>query len=197
MGTDYKAMEHYRHTLTASLVRATAVSVALLMVTILTIGESQAAFTATTDSTSSFTTHSVTLTDDDSGSALFNITGMTAGDSVVDCITVTYAGTALPAPVRLHATTTGTLDTYLDTTIEIGDGGSFGDCTGFTPDSTLFNNTLANLSTTHTNWATGLATHTAAVNPTAKTFRITVTVQNDNNAQGLTTNATITFETQA
>ena len=190
-------MGTYRHSLSVGLVRATAVAAALLMVTVLTVTRSQAVFTDTTDSASSFATETVVLTDDDSGSALFSVTGMSGGDTVVDCITVTYSGTALPAPIRLYAATTGGLDTYLDTTIEIGTGGSFGDCTGFTPTSTLFTNTLENLSTTHTHWASGLATHTAAANPTSRTFRFTFTVQNDDNAQGLSSTATVTFESQA
>ncbi|MGB5757650.1 MAG: TasA family protein [Acidimicrobiales bacterium] len=180
------------------LVRGGAVAAALLMVTILTIGRSQAAFSATTDSSAnSFATGTVVLTDDDSGSAMFNVTDMSPGSPVVECITVTYSGTQLPAPVRIYGSSTGTLDTYLDTTIEIGTGGSFGNCAGFTPSSTLFNNTLANFTTTHTNWASGLATFSAAANPTTRTFRFTVDVQNNVAAQGDSSTAVFTFETQA
>ena len=85
----------------------------------------------------------------------------------------------------------------LDTTIEIGTGGSFGDCTGFTPTATLFNNTLENFAATHTDWASGLATFTAAANPTSRTFRITVEVQDNPLAQGSTSTADFVFETQA
>ena len=184
--------------LVVQLVRALAIATALLMVTILTIGRSQAAFTDTTsNSGNSFATGTVVLTDDDSDSALFTVTSMSPGTPVVDCITVTYSGSELPAPVRIYGTSTGTLDTYLDTTIEIGTGGSFGDCTGFTPTSTLFNNTLANFTTTHTDWASGLATFTAAANPTARTFRFTIDVQNNPSAQGDSSTAVFTFETQA
>ncbi len=171
---------------------------ALLMVTILTIGRSQAAFTDTTDSSAnSFATGTVVLTDDDSGSAMFSVTNMSPGTPVVECITVTYSGTELPAPVRIYGSSTGTLDTYLNTTIEVGTGGSFGSCAGFTPTSTLFNNTLANFSTTHTNWASGLATFSAAANPTSRTFRFTVDVQNNAAAQGDSSTAVFTFEAQA
>ncbi|MGI9613916.1 MAG: hypothetical protein ACR2QO_13485 [Acidimicrobiales bacterium] len=184
--------------MTVSLFRATAIATALLMVTILTVNRSQAAFTDNTVNTgSSFATNTVVLTDDDAGSALFTATGMTAGSSVVECIVVTYSGTQLPAPVRMFGTTTGGLDTYLDTTIEIGSGGSFGSCAGFTPASTLFNNTLENFSTTHTNWTTGLPAFTAAANPTNQTLRFTITVQNTDSAQGLSSTANFTFETQA
>lgn len=180
------------------LVRATGIATALLMVTILTMARSNAAFVDTTDNTaSSFTTGTVVLTDDDAGAALFTASGMTPGNGVVECITVTYSGTQLPAPVRLYGSTTGGLDTYLDTTIEVGTGGSFGNCAGFTPTSTVFNNTLENFAATHTDWATGIATFTAAANPTSRTFRVTIDVQNTPAAQGLTSTADFTFETQA
>lgn len=185
-------------TLTAQLVRATAVATALLAVTILTIGRSAAAFSATTaNQSNSFATGTVVLTDDDTGSALFSVSNMSPGSPVVACITVTYSGDQLPAPVRLYGTTTGGLDTYLDTTIEIGTGGSFGSCAGFTPSSTLFTNTLANFSATHTDWASGLATFTAASNPTSQTFRFTIDVQDNPAAQGTSSTADFTFEAQA
>lgn len=191
-------MSTFHNSLILHLVRGVSVATALLMVTILTIGRSEAAFTASVNnSANTFTTGTVVLTDDDSGAAMFVATNMTPGTPVVECITVTYSGTQLPAPVRLYGTTTGTLDTYLDTTIEIGTGGSFGNCTGFSPTSTLFTNTLANFSTTHTDWASGLATFTASANPTARTFRISIDVQDTPAAQGDSSTAVFTFETQA
>lgn len=184
--------------LRTQLIRATSVATALLAVTIITISRSHAAFSDTTaNTTNSFATGTVTLSDDDTGSAMFTASDMTPGTPVIECITVTYSGDQLPAPVRLYGTTTGGLDTYLNTTIEIGTGGSFGDCTGFTPTSTLFNNTLANFDATHTDWASGLATFTAAANPTSRTFRFTLEVQNNSAAQGSSTTADFTFEAQA
>lgn len=188
-----------RHaTLQIHLVRATAIATALLLVTILTVTRSYAAFTDTTDNTSnSFATGTVVLTDDDTGSAMFSVTNMTPGSPVIECITITYSGNQLPAPVRMYGTTTGGLATYLDTIIEIGTGGTFGDCTGFTPTSTLFNTTLADFSSTHTDWASGLATFTAPANPTSRTFRFTISVQDTPSAQGSSSTADFTFETQA
>lgn len=136
------------------------------------------------------------LTDDDVGAAAFSATGLCPGASVSECITVTYAGDLLPAAVRLHGTTTGTADTYLDTTIEVGTGGTFGDCTGFTPSATIYTGTLANFSTTHTNWTNGVAVFTANANPTARTIRFTVDVQDNQAAQGLSSTADFVFETQ-
>ena len=122
---------------------------------------------------------------------------MSPGNPIVDCITVTYSGDLTPADIRMYGTSSGALAPFLDTTIEIGTGGSFGDCcTGFTPTSTLYTGTLTNYSTTHTNWATGLAAFTAAANPTARTFRFTVDVQNNPAAQSVSASADFTFEAQ-
>ena len=57
----------------------------------------------------------------------------------------------------IHRHRTRALAPCLDTTIEVGTGGSFGDCTGSTPSSTM-----ADYSAAHTDWSTGLAAFTAA-----------------------------------
>ncbi len=188
----------YRHrTLVLGIVRLTAVAASLLMLTVLIVSNSQAAFSDTTDNTTNtFASGSVVITDDDAATALFTASAVTPGVPVVDCITLTYSGTLTPADIRMYATSSGTLATYLDTTVEIGTGGSFGDCTGFTPGSTIYTGTLSNFSTTHTNWATGLATFTAATNPTSQTLRFSVDVQNNPLAQGQTASADFTWEAQ-
>lgn len=188
---------HRHRTLVLGVVRLTAVAASLLMVTVLIVTTSQAAFSDTTDNTTNtFSTGTVVITDDDAGSALFTASAMTAGTPVVDCIALTYSGTLTPADIRMYGTSSGALAPYLDTTIEVGTGGSFGDCTGFTPTSTIYTGTLTNFSTTHTNWATGLATFTAATNPTSRTLRLTVDVQNDPSAQGQSATADFTWEAQ-
>ena len=183
--------------LVIELTRVMAIAVALLMLTVLVVNRSQAAFSDTTvNPGNSFAAGSVVLTDDDSGTALFTATAMTPGVPVVDCIVVTYSGTLTPADIRMYGTSAGVLAPFLDTTIEIGTGGVFGNCAGFTPTSTLYTGTLDNYSTTQTNWATGLVAFTAAVNPTVQTFRFTVDVQNNPAAQGQSATAAFTFEAQ-
>ena len=188
----------YRHrNLFLGIVRLTAVAASLLMLTVLIVTNSRAAFSDTTDNTTNtFASGSVVITDDDAGSALFTASAMTPGSPVVECITLTYSGTLTPADIRMYGTSSGTLAGYLDTTIEVGTGGAFGNCTGFTPSSTIYTGTLTNFSTTHTNWATGLATFTAAANPTSRTLRFTVDVQNNPAAQGQSASADFTWEAQ-
>lgn len=183
--------------LVISTVRLTAVAAALLMLTLIVVTRSQAAFTSTTDNTAnSFSSGSVVLTDDDTGSAMFTATAMTPGVPVVRCITLTYSGSLTPANIRMYGTSSGSLATYLNTTIEVGTGGSFASCTGFTSTSTIYTGTLANFSATRTNWTTGLATFTAAANPTSRTLRLTVDVQNVPAAQSSSATATFTWEAQ-
>ncbi len=180
------------------IVRLAAIAAALLLLTILAVTRSEAAFSATTDNPgNSFSSGTVVLTDDDGGAtAMFTATGMSPGNPIVECITVTYSGNLLNADIKMYGSTTGTLDTYLDMTVEEGTGGSFGDCTGFTPASTIFNNTLENYATTHTNWASGLNVYTATVNPQSRTLRFTIDVQNNPAAQNDSSTATFTWEAQ-
>ena len=182
-----------------SLVRLTATATAMLMLTVLIVTHSEAAFSDTTDNTAnSFATGSVILNDDDSGSAMFSVSDMSPGSPVVECIDVTYTGSIVPATVRMYGASGGTgLAGYLDTTIEMGTGGVFGDCSSFVPSGpAIYVGTIDGFSTAHSNWATGLATFAPAANPDNRVFRITVDVQNDPLAQGLTATADFTFEAQ-
>jgi hypothetical protein len=69
-------------------------------------------------------------------------------------MTIAYAGAA-PADVRLSADGQGSLAKYLDLTIEIGDGGGFGDCTGFSG-APVYSGTLDDLLANHTAYASGV-----------------------------------------
>ena len=178
-------------------VRAVAFAAAMLLLTMLVVTRSQAAFTATTSNpTSGFTAGKLNLTDDDNGTAMFNATGMVPGASVVSCIAVTYSGDVTPAPVKLYGTGTGALASLLDLKVEVGTGGSASSCAGFTPTSTLYDGTLSGFAAGSTNWSNGLAAFTANATPTTRTFRFTATVQDTDTAQGKSANAAFTWETR-
>lgn len=178
-------------------VRVVAFSAAMLLLTMLVVTRSQAAFTATTSNpTSSFTAAELELTDDDAGNAMFTATGLVPGASVQSCIAVTYSGDETPAPVRVHGTSSGPLATYLDLRVEVGTGGSASSCSGFTPSSTLYDGTLDGFTSTHSDWASGRAAFTANATPTTRTFRFTAVVQDTDDAQGLSAQADFTWETR-
>ncbi len=160
---------------------------------------SGAAFTASTDTTGSFSAGTVTLTDDDGGSALFTATGWVPSDTTTGCIEVSYGGSVDPGnPVTLTTASSDTpdgdgngLSDDLDVTVELGTAGS--DCTSFTVGSTLA--TTTPLSTLTSGGATSTGWTPAPGTDDMRPFRITVTLGDDtaNDAQGDSTSGTFTW----
>ena len=80
-----------------------------------------AAFSQTTvNSGNSFAAGTVTIGDNDAGSALYNVSNRKPGDSVTSCIRVTYSGT-LTSDVHLYtADPIGAIGPYVNLTIDAG-----------------------------------------------------------------------------
>ena len=123
-------------------------------------------FTATTqNSGNEIASGTVSFSDNDSGSALYNASGARPGDTYTKCIKVTYTGT-LPSEVHLYSPSSpGPLAQYVDLTITQGSQSSstFPDCTGFTADTigVIFTGTVQSFEQTHTNYATGVDADTS------------------------------------
>ncbi len=176
--------------------RAIAMVASLAFVSVLVMTSSRAAFVDTTDNTSNqFSAGTVVLNDDDAGSVLFNVNNLAPTQNRTNCITVSYTG-SLAANVHLYGAASGSLAQYLDVVIDVGTGGSYNNCTGFTSGSTLYTGTLANFAATRTNFVNGLAGWNGATNPSSRTYRISVTLQDNNAAQGLSATADFTWEAQ-
>lgn len=176
--------------------RAIAMVASLAFVSVLVMTSSRAAFVDTTDNTSNqFSAGTVVLNDDDAGSVLFNVNNLAPTENRTNCITVSYTG-SLAANVHLYGAASGSLAQYLDVVIDVGTGGSYNNCTGFTSGSTLYTGTLANFAATRTNFVNGLAGWNGATNPSSRTYRISVTLQDNNAAQGLSATADFTWEAQ-
>jgi hypothetical protein len=164
----------------------------------------------------SFAAGSVQLGDNDSGAAMFSVSGMNPGDSYTKCIAVTYSG-SLPAGVRLYATGGSGLGAYLTMTVERGttspDPPTFGTgdgCGTFTPDAAtyaaangvMFSGTLAGFATAYPNYAGGLLDPTSG-SPASWTsgqrhvYRIVLTLQSNDAAQGLSCSPTLTWEARS
>jgi predicted ribosomally synthesized peptide with SipW-like signal peptide len=165
------------------------------------------AFSSTTqNSGNSFSSGTVTLADDDSGSAMLSLANAKPGDSDTACIVVTYTG-SLAASVRMYGTTAGTgLDQYLDLTVIRGTKASaFKGCADFVADGTnylgsgngvVYSGTLQGYPDTY---GAGIVDPTPGspeswTNPESHAYKFVVTVQNDNNAQGLNATQTFTWE---
>jgi hypothetical protein len=174
-----------------------------------TTSATDAAFTASSATgANSFTAGSVTITDNDAGSALLSLTGLVPGESHSSCITVNYGGT-LPAWVKVYRTTGGTgLASYLDVTLTRGTvtSGAFGDCTHFTPDTVdytgrgagvLYDGTLAAFPTavgTALDDPRGIGAPAVWTATDTHAYKITVTVQDNSAAQGLTATGSLVWQ---
>lgn len=154
----------------------------------LVLTASRAAFSAnTSNSANQFTAGTVTLTDDDSDSAMFTVTNIAPNDPAeVRCIEVTYGGTITdPGEVRLYSgglTDSGSLADELDITIEIGTGATTGltDCSSFSASSAIFTtDTLSTFNSIHTAYATGITAWDPSSSPETRTFRFTVDLPSD------------------
>ena len=194
----FEPREDRRRSGRAALGRFVVVVAAIGVVGLLVLTTSRAAFNDTTDNgPNSFTAGDVVLNDDDAGNVMFDLAGMKPGDTATKCINVTYTG-SLPADVKLYGTVGGTgLATYLDTVIDIGTGAGGGtnfDCGGFKASANLHTATLDVFGTTNTDYATGLGGFDGATNPTTMSYQFTVTLQDNNAAQGLDATATFTWE---
>lgn len=111
------------------------------------------AFTSQVDNNANgATSGTVVLTDDDNGSALYDVPAARPGDSTTACLRVSYTGT-LAAEVRLYTPSAiGTLGAHVNLRIEPGTQASstFPDCGGFAPDGpALFDAALSTFPGTH------------------------------------------------
>ncbi len=133
----------------------------------------------------------VALSDNDAGSALYDVPAAKAGTTVDRCITVTYSG-SLDADVKLYLPdAVGALAQYVDMTVTPGTDASpsFGDCTGFAADgAAIFTGTLQAFRAAHNSWANGLVDNPGSTTKWAQgnavTYRLQLTLQDDNDAQG-------------
>lgn len=159
------------------------------------------AFSSTTDnSNNAFAAGTVYIVDNDSGSAMFNVAAAKPATSYTSCIKVTYLG-SLDASVKLYgAGFGGALAPYLTVKVEEGTGAAgFGDCTNFTASSTLYNNVAMN--SFPTTYAGASATGGTWTTNKAVDYRFTITLADDDNANGGATplaanNFSFTWEAQ-
>ena len=191
-----------RRSLNGLALQLAAVALSFTLIALLVVTSSRQAFVAQNDNVSNqVTAAAVDLTDNDSSTAMFaNVTGLMPGTNVDRCIDVTYTGSVDPTAVLLYinAVPTGTLGPYLNLTIDIGadTADPYRTCTGFSSSSTLYTGTLADFATNRGSYATGLSTWDPVGSPETRTFRFRLSVQNDPNAEGLTSTFGFSWETR-
>jgi len=169
-------------------------------------GATFAAFARTTQNDGdTYSAGTVTLSDDDAGSVMWDVTDqLPTSPGIVRCIRVTYTG-SLAAGVRLYTTTASSaLDPYLNITVEKGSmpvGTVFPNCAGFTPEATISPaGTVQAFKAARTGWANGLAAapgaQTSWTTGNSLVYRFTMQMQDTFAAQGLTALVGLTWEAQ-
>lgn len=186
--------------MTVTRVRLGAAVLAVFASFLMAFQATSAAFSSQTENAgNAFAAGTVVLTDNDGGSAMFSVTDMVPGDTEIGCIEVTYSG-SVDSEVRVFGAATGGdgLEAFLDLTIERGDG----DCTTFGNSTAVWTNgtdgDLGAFVAAATDYASGSDTWqpTGGGADDVVPYKITVTLQDDNAAQGLTTAITFTWEAQ-
>jgi hypothetical protein len=179
-----------------------ALGVAAVLASGAVIGQSSyAAFSSTTTNpTSNWKAGAVALTDDDGNAAAFNATGLKPGDTGSKCIKITSTGD-IAGQVRMYGTdhlTTKGLSDNLDLTVALGNGGSFGDCTGFVKTNDVYTGTLAGFASTRGTYAASTNDWVSSKTE-SRTYQINYKVKSTapNTVQGGTSAINFTWETQS
>jgi len=190
----------------ATIVSLVAVPVALAASGLVVAQSSYSAYSSTTVSpTSNWATGTVSLSDDDSGAAAFQVANARPGASGSRCLVVTSNGTT-PSEVRVYgANPSGTtnLAAFIDLTITQGTGGSFGSCDGFTPLTSgagIYRGNLMDFGVSHTDYASGVTGWTTTgAPPESRTYRLDYTISPDapNDTMGGSAGGDIVFEAQS
>jgi hypothetical protein len=166
----------------------------------------KAAFSTTTETHGSLSSGKIELTDNDSNSAIFALTDMRGGQSESRCVKVEYGGTTVPVDVKLYTKykdeTEKSLGAFLDVKVEQGtytEGSANAtgtanpavesSCDGFVPSGTVAGTggagqTFATFSAAHSDFATAAPTWSPKAQHESKVFKITLRVQDNNEAQG-------------
>ncbi|WP_267421722.1 MULTISPECIES: hypothetical protein [unclassified Curtobacterium] len=161
---------------------------------------SYAAFSDTTENAgNSWRTGAVTLTDDDQGTALFDVADLVPGSTGSNCITVT-ANTTNASTVKLYTAAQSdddTLPKHLNMTVQRGSLGTPGDCTTFTSTSTVHDGTLAGLLELDS-FGEGLDAWAPATGTASATYQFDYDLDTDtpNTAQSSEAGTTFVWEAQ-
>ena len=187
---------------TAKIAAVAAVPAALIASGLIVSQASYSAYSATTTNpTSNWATGTVFLSDDDNNTAAFTASNLKPGATGSKCIVVTSSG-SLASAVKLYttnATTTKSLASHVNLSITQGAGGSFGSCVGYVSTGSVYSGTLADLTSSATNFSTGLGDWApAGAGSETKTYQISYTLSSSapDSTQGGTAAVGFTWEAQ-
>jgi hypothetical protein len=139
-----------------------------------------------------FSAGTVNISDNDGNTAAYSLTGVKPGSTQSSCVRVVYTG-SLDSDVHLYTPETiGSLSPYVNLTIQPGTQATPNlNCSGFTASgSPAYSGALSAWQTAHSDYASGLnvlpgASATKWATNDAVVYKITATLADDNNANGV------------
>lgn len=176
--------------LTRTTARAFAAAVSALLIATLVVNRSNEAF-ATEGSVAgvALASGTISLDDDDSGRALFDLSNMAPGRPIVQCLEVEYGGSIVPVDMTLLVDSVGDLGRYLNLSIEEGSGGGFEACETFVRSDRLYDGTLSDLAS-----GDRLPLGVILNSGETRSYRITFALQDEQEALGRTATADFVWE---
>ncbi|MET0931654.1 MAG: hypothetical protein ABWX74_19190 [Aeromicrobium sp.] len=187
---------------------AIATPIAIVAAAALIWQSSYSAFSGTTrNSGNNWSTGSVSLTDDDNGSARFQATGMVPGDTDTKCITVT-ADATVPGVVKGYTVnpvlSPAGLQDHIIVGMDWGTGGGFGSCTGFVEGGEVFAPASLTALAAYNTFANGAGGWAVTPGTQSRTYQITWTFDTTglsqaelNNLEGTQTGIDLQWELQS
>lgn len=176
--------------LTRRTTRSFGAAVAVLLLATLVASRSDEALSKTpANASAAVFAGTIELGDDDDGRSLFDLEALTPARPVERCVEVRYSGTILPVELRMRAEADGELSEFLDINVEVGDGGDYESCDGFTAEDDVFDGTLIDFA--QSEWTdVGVFLNTGE----RRTFRIEIQLQDELEALGTTTSLGFAWE---
>jgi hypothetical protein len=182
-----KAEENW---LTRTTARAFAAAVsALLIATLVVNRSSEGLVTDGSVARTALASGTISLNDDDSGRALFDLSNMAPGRPIVQCLEVEYAGSIVPVDMILLVESAGDLGPYLNLSIDEGSGGGFEACETFVQSVRLYDGTLSDI-------ASGDPLRVGVIlnSDERRSYRITFGLQDEQEALGRAATADFIWE---
>jgi len=164
-------------TRTTKVLTIAATPVAVLAAATMIWQSSNAAFTGQTrNSGNDWATGSVNITDDDAGSARFQVANMAPGDSDTKCIKVTANastnGLVKGYVVNPVKSSTG-LEDHIVITMKSGTGGTFATCDGFVAESTVVPAATLTQLAAYNSWESGVGGWPVTAGTQSRTYQVT------------------------
>lgn len=166
-------------TTTSRVALAAATPVAMLVCATMIWQSSHAAFSGSTrNSGNNWATGAVALTDDDTGTARFQVETMTPGDTGTKCIRVSTNST-VPGTVKGYVVNPVTspqgLEDHVDVRVRYGTGGGFSSCDGFVSEGTSVPTTSLSALAAYNSYDTALGGWNVGAGTQSRTYEITWT----------------------